>query len=287
MKQMEYRWRASDYLSYINQINHALETSGIPSSRFEAEQIVRQYTMGTKRAPRGELLTDRQIENIENAVSRRLSGEPLQYILGEWEFYSHRIFVGSGVLIPRPETELLVDAVLEYISESSNKTPNIIDIGAGTGCIGIAVAKRVPGAQIAALENSKAAVKYLKKNLAYHGLKGKVKVLCQDLTKVPKQSFDIVVSNPPYLNNIDMKNLQEEVRYEPSEALYGGYDGLSYYEDIVNLYKGSLNEGGIFAFEIGAGQHEEVAAILAKAGFTDITVYEDLNEIKRVIVAKV
>jgi protein-(glutamine-N5) methyltransferase, release factor-specific len=284
MKYTEYRWNASDYMSYINQINHALESAGIPNSRFEAEQIVRQFTMGKR--PKGELLSDRQIEDIEDAVSCRLGGEPLQYILGEWEFYSHRIFVGKGVLIPRPETELLVDAVLEHIASSYNKQPEILDIGAGSGCIGIAVAKKVPGAEIDALEKSKAAVKYLKRNVMYHGLKDNINILCRDLAKVPPKSYDIVVSNPPYLNNIDMKNLQKEVRYEPPEALYGGYNGISYYEDIVNLYCDSLKPGGIFAFEIGAGQHEEVAAILIKAGFKDIVVYEDLNDIKRVVVAR-
>ena len=287
MKYMEYRWKASDYISYINQINHAFENAGIESARFEAEQIVMHFTAGKKqKASTGELLSDSQIEDIEEAVSRRLGGEPLQYILGEWEFYSHRIFVGKGVLIPRPETELLVDAVLEFIAESDNKSPDILDIGAGSGNISIAIAKKVPGARITALERSKAAVKYLKKNLTYHGLKEKVEILCRDLSKIPKESFDIIVSNPPYLNNIDMKNLQREVRFEPVEALYGGYDGLAYYDDIVNLYKGSLNDGGIFAFEIGAGQHEEVAAILVKAKFTNITVYEDLNGVKRVIVTK-
>ena len=198
---------------------------------------------------------DKTEQEFFSLCQRRLKGEPLQYILGEWDFYGFNFKVGRGVLIPRQDTELLID-----IAESKYKNSdslNVIDLCAGCGCIGLTLEKRVNKLEF----GSRARV-----------VKGDV----LDESLIAQQSAaDLIVCNPPYLTADDMNALQTEVRAEPVEALYGGEDGLDFYRDIVRLWKSKLVPGGTMLFEIGASQAKEVMELMIQHGFKDVRVKKD------------
>jgi len=258
-----------------------LTAAEIPDADFDAKCMIEQVT-GRKfydMMP----LSDAQAEQARAMADRRVTGEPLQYILGEWEFYGLRLFVGEGVLIPRPDTETLVDAILERISR--NAAPVILDLCSGSGCIALALRENLPHAQVHAVEKSDKALLYLRKNAAYHG--GRITIHQHDVLDVHAadgfSGADVIVSNPPYLTAEEMAELQTEVRHEPAMALEGGGDGLLFYREIPKIWKKSLRPGGVLAFEVGDAQAEDVAAILAENGFADIRILPDLAGISRVV----
>lgn len=216
-------------------------------------------------------------------AEKRISGYPLQYLTGMWEFYGLPFYVGEGVLIPRQDTELLVENVLKYASRYTD--PHITDLCSGSGCIAISLDIHMPEASVDAVELSDAALGYLKKNAALNGSDisiFKADVLDPDYAESHPVS-DIIVSNPPYLTAKDMDSLQAEVAWEPDMALYGGDDGLDFYRRITQLWKNRLSSGGMLFFETGAGQDTDVSSIMKDNGFHDINVFTDLNGINRVV----
>ena len=219
-----------------------------------------------------------------NLAQKRKNGEPLQYLLGTWEFYGVPIKVGRGVLIPRPETETVVDAALGL----AKKTSKILDLCAGSGCVSAAIAKNLPSCSVSALELSDQAIQYAKKNLA--NFKNKVKIFKMDvLDERSAENFrdiDIIVCNPPYLTMDDMKNLQEELKHEPKMALFGGKDGLLFYKKIANIWKKSLAPNGFIIFEIGHDQKALVEAILIKNGYINTKTIKDLGGKDRVVLGQ-
>lgn len=215
-------------------------------------------------------------EQWEQAVLRRINGEPLQYILGEWEFYGLPFFVGEGVLIPRPDTETLVDAVLPLI----NKNGNVIDLCSGSGAVAITL-KKLSGADVTALEKSPEAVKYLTKNAELNGTD--IKIIQDDIFKfTPTQKYDLIVSNPPYIKSADMPFLQKEVQKEPSMALDGGEDGLLFYRRIIEFVP-FLNKGGTLAVEVGYDISAQVLQIFDDAKL-DGKIIKDLSGNDRVVI---
>ncbi len=224
-------------------------------------------------------LSGEQVQAIDAALLRRLNGEPLQYILGEWTFYGRPFSVGGGVLIPRADTETLVEAALSLVS--AIERPHIADLCAGSGCIAVTLARELPGASVDAFEKSEAAFSYLTRNIARHG--AAVRPFLFDVCASSAGLYDMIVSNPPYLSGEDMAHLQREVSFEPQMALAGGADGLDFYRIITQRWKINLKEGGILLYEVGAGQWEAVSAILAENGFADICTWRDLCGIIRVI----
>lgn len=222
------------------------------------------------------------LDKLNVAVKKRSQGEPLQYLLGKWEFYGMPFFVGKGVLIPRQDTETIVDAALE----SAKDNFVCVDLCSGSGCIAAALKKNKPDMSIYAVELSDDACCYFEKNMELNKtdvtlIKGDV---CDKeiLNKIPQ--CDLIVSNPPYLTKYDMEHLQNEVRYEPETALYGGDDGLDMYRKITNLWKDKLNHGGTLIYEIGIGQEREVGKIMLENGFYDIIGKKDLNGIVRAVI---
>ncbi len=217
-------------------------------------------------------------------AARRLTGEPLQYILGEWEFYGMRLFVGEGVLIPRPDTEILVETVLQFCK--NRKSLQIVDLCSGSGCIALALEAALPETQVHAVEKSDRALMYLKRNAEYHHSAVRMHhadVLDPSLPAcLPK--LDVIVSNPPYLTAEEMRTLQREVQHEPDMALAGGDDGLHFYREITRLWKASLVSGGFLAFEVGDKQAAQVAKILEERQFTKIRIIPDLAGVQRVVV---
>lgn len=216
-------------------------------------------------------------------TEKRCGGYPLQYIIGEWEFMGLPFAVGEGVLIPRQDTETLVEFLVGKFKDRENM--KVLDLCAGSGCIGISLSKMLRNAQVYAVEKSEKAFSYLEKNISLNGcgvkaVKGDI-FDSEIISSLP--SFDLIVCNPPYLNDADMKNLQTEVKFEPDEALYGGEDGLDFYRSIVRIYKDKLETGGMMAFEIGMGQEDEVSYMLIQNGFKNVRYRADLCGINRIV----
>lgn len=219
-------------------------------------------------------------------VERRASGEPIQYITGETEFFRRPIAVNRDVLIPRPETELVVEKAIELAREF--RRPRILDAGTGSGAIAIALAHELPDATLTATEISEAALNLARPNADSLGLAGRIRFLQGDLLDaVTGEEFDLVVSNPPYVPERDRDSLSVEVReFEPAQALFAGEDGLAIYRRLIPAAFHALVSGGRIALEIGFGQQEAIRALLAKEGFAQIEFFADLQGIPRVASAR-
>ena len=216
-------------------------------------------------------------------VQRRLKNEPLQYILGEWDFYGMTLAVGPGVLIPRQDTELLVD-IARKLRGKAEQT-ELIDLCAGSGCIGFAIEKQLRNVSATLVENYTDPMSYMLKNKLELGSRAslvKGDVLDESLPPQLPQA-DLIVCNPPYLTPRDMDELQPEVRAEPVEALYGGEDGLDFYRTVTRLWKNNVRADGYLAFEVGIGQADEVTELMIQHGFRDVRRVKDAGGIERVV----
>jgi len=226
-----------------------------------------------------------------DAIERRLAGEPIQYITGEAEFYGLPFHVNRDVLIPRPETELLVEKAIELAGKlrqsGATPTPRIVDVGAGSGAIAVALARALPFAEITATDLSTAALAVARANASRHGVANRIRFLEGDLlAPVAGEPFDLIVSNPPYVPESDRATLAVEVRnYEPAQALFAGGDGLAIYCRLIPESSKALAAGGILLLEIGFGQQQAMEALLKKEGFAEIEFFADLQAIPRVVVA--
>lgn len=222
-------------------------------------------------------------EKIRGLVKRRAEGYPLQYLLGEWEFYGYPFKVREGVLIPRPDTEVLIEDVLGICREMGHSSPKIADLCSGSGCIAVTLKKQLPDAEVYAVELSDTAIGCMRENAALNGVD--IHIIKGDVTARETaeglKGLDIIVSNPPYLTAKDMSELMTEVRYEPETALFGGEDGLDFYRVMTPLWKSSLRDGGWLMYEYGLGQHENVAEILNENGFENISLSRDTAGIIR------
>ena len=235
-------------------------------------------------------LSDRTIDEmteraLRQKAERRLSGEPLQYILGEWEFYGLPFIVGKGVLIPRPETEQLVDLALENLKEKLS--PVVLDLCAGSGCIGVTIAKRRPDAKVTLLEKSEEAFAYLQKTIERNHVHNITAIRGDLFTDSARLSagYDLIVSNPPYIKTGEIAGLQREVQREPAMALDGGADGLTFYREIAERYVPLLKADGFLAVEIGEDQGRDVAEIFDRF-FRKVEVFRDYSGLDRMVLAK-
>lgn len=227
-----------------------------------------------------ETLTKGQINDIKKCLNKRKKGFPIQYILGEWEFYSLPFKVGRGVLIPRADSELLVDLAIDEIGHGDEK--EVFDLCSGSGALGIAVAKECSNASVTLVEKSRKAFDYLKQNVALN--KVTVRAERADIFKwQPKKKADLIICNPPYIDIKEMTKLQKEVKNEPTVALYGGRDGLKFYRLLVLRCEELLNKGGRMIVEIGYRQAEKVSSLFEAAGFEQIEVYKDYGGNDRVV----
>ena len=207
------------------------------------------------------------------------SGEPLQYVIGRWDFYESEFHVGRGVLIPRPETEELTELVIDNAKRLCS--PVVFDLCSGSGCIGISIAKTLPSSTVYCVEKSEEALQYLLKNAESIS---NVKVVNSDINYPSDiKNADIIVSNPPYIKSSDLSTLQSEVQFEPSMALDGGADGLDFYRIIAEKWNSNLKENGMLFLEIGEDQGEAVYEILEKQGFKEIEVVKDMYGNNRMV----
>lgn len=223
---------------------------------------------------------DIQKEKIDEIAEKRRRGTPLQYIFGKWWFYKSEFLVGEGVLIPRQDTELLVETGLELVQNI--KAPKICDLCSGSGCIAISLAKELPDSEVTAVEKYDGAYEFLLKNIEYNAVYN-VNAVKADVTGKPFGKFDLIVSNPPYIPDGDRKDLSREVLNEPHTALFGGEDGLYFYRVIAKNWRNTLSRGGVLAFEVGIKEADAVAEILKNEGFQNISFKCDLIGIQRVV----
>jgi release factor glutamine methyltransferase len=239
-------------------------------------------------------------------LQRRLAGCPLQYLTGVQEFMSLMFEVGPGVLIPRQETELLVETVIRFCSGSDKASRSgafaeenrisgksrenarghisILDMGTGSGCIAVSLARYIPGCRVTAVDIMPAALEAARKNAQDNGVADRVRFIKSNLFEsVPEEKFDVIVSNPPYVRTEEISRLQREIsEYEPISALDGGADGLFFYREIIKSSKAYLKPGGMLAFETGYDQAADVASMLS-GSFKDTRIYKDLAGIDRVV----
>ena len=234
-------------------------------------------------------------ENIDLLAGRRIKGEPMHYIIGHVEFHSLRIHVGKGVLIPRPETELLVEEAAKLINKKlrdmkeSYGSLTILDLCTGSGCIALALAQQFPHAAVYGVDASAEALSYALRNAEANGIRN-VTFLKGDLT-VPLGAdvrFDCIISNPPYVRSKDIDTLQVEIKeHEPMAALDGGEDGLHFYRRIFNEAGGFLKTGGMLILEAGADQSDDILHIAAEARFGDFRFIRDYAGIERIFIGRI
>jgi len=282
-------------LDVINRTVPFLEKHGVESPRLNIELLL-AHVLGKRRLDLylefERELDEPTLEKLREMVKRRAAGEPLQYITGEVEFCGLKFAVDRRVLIPRPETELLLETVLEQVKPlTTHHSPlTIIDLCTGSGCIAVALAKKVDGAEVYATDSSAEALAVARGNAARHGVEKKIRFLQGDLLQVIPDSLrvDVLVSNPPYIASGELAGLPREIRdFEPVQALVAGEDGLKVIRRIVSDASRFLLPDGILALELGAGQRAVVEPLCAAHGLQLTKVVRDLQGHERVIVARV
>lgn len=229
------------------------------------------------------------VEGVDNGLKRLLAGEPIAYILGQWEFYGLPMMVSPKVLIPRDDTCAVAELAIKQ-ALFLDKDPRILDLCCGTGCIGLAVASRVKDAKVTLADVSLDALAVAKENAALNKLTGRVRCVQADALKPAFPflgKFDLIVSNPPYITAQEMLELPVSVKdYEPHLALFGGEDGLDFYRSIVKNFAPALKPGGFLCFEFGMGQGDDVCRILEMNGYTILDRTRDYNDRERAVLAQ-
>lgn len=277
------------YQQLYRQTKNTLLQAGIESPAFDASCLIK-LCFGIDRQAlimRGnETAPAESISRLQSLTERRARGEPLQYLLGSWEFMGRKFSVGPGVLIPREDTQVTVQETLRRLSPVA--CPRVADLCAGSGAIAVTLAKELPQSAVTALELSLKAFGYLKKNIRYNHAEN-VRTVCGDVFTAfrdfERESFDAIVSNPPYIETKEIGTLQREIFYEPKMALDGGPDGLVFYRAIIRDWTPLLRRGGIMAFEVGEGQAPTVKLLLLEHGFSDIQFQKDIGGTNRCVSA--
>lgn len=262
----------------------------------DAGVLARMLVCHVSGKSQAEFLADRDlyasekiVEGVEAGLKRLLAGEPIAYILGQWEFYGLPLRVTPSVLIPRDDTCAVAELAIRQ-ALFLEQDPRVLDLCCGSGCIGLAVASRVKDARVTLADLSQEALTVAKENTALNKLSGRVRcVRVNALEPVTAflGKFDMIVSNPPYITGAEMEELPVSVRdYEPHMALYGGEDGLDFYRAIVENFTPALKERGYLCFEFGDGQGEDVCRILEERGYTILERTRDYHDRERAVLAQ-
>jgi len=268
-----------------------LRRKGFSTARLDAE-ILLAHQLGMDRTGLyihfHDVPEEREAEGFQSLVERRLKEEPVAYILGRKEFWSLRIEVGPGVLIPRPDTEILVEEVLGAVGKLGKEDPDILEIGTGSGAVAIALAKELVRARIVATDVSGAALRQAEKNATAHEVADRIQFVQGDLFEPIGEKFDIIASNPPYISEEIYENLPKGVRlFEPREALLAGPLGTEYHEALVRGSGIHLRKSGWILMEIGEGQRPEIEEMLRASGmYEEIVIRSDYAGLPRVVGAR-
>lgn len=269
----------------FNLISKRLSEAGAESPAFDTSELI-SFVLSAPYSPaldKERELTESELEKLTSLAERRVGGEPLQYILGQWEFYGFPFKVGKGVLIPRDDTEVALRAAFPHLDKTEN--PKILDLCAGSGTLAVTLKKLYPKAEVTAVEFSSDAFCYLKENAKLND--AHINLINGDIFNVYKDFkdnyFDLIISNPPYLTTDELKSMQKELYFEPALALDGGEDGCDFYRAIIPLYTPKLKQGGQLIFELDGDEAEYTAELLKAANYKDIEIFDDLGGIHRAI----
>ena len=279
---------AITYNDLFLDIRRELKKGGVIDTTLEARELV---CFGVNKSREeltrdGRLYTPPELERrVRELTARHLAGEPVAYLIGEWEFYGLPLDISPAVLIPRPDTEVLATKLIDAARGAG--ACRILDLCAGSGCIGLAAAANLPNARVLLGEYDEEALKICRQNIRRNRLTARVASLKIDAREKPARTlgeFQFLVSNPPYIPSADIDTLDASVReHEPRLALDGGADGLDFYRVICEKWRDALCENGMLFFEVGIGQADQVLRIMRSHGFGDIQIVKDLNNIPRVV----
>jgi release factor glutamine methyltransferase len=280
---------ATTYNELYLDARRQLRDFGVIDDQLEARELICYVSGKTRQEFQRDrsLYASREIEEqMAWLLSRRKAGEPVAYLLGEWDFMGLTLDITTDVLIPRPDTEVLAErAILR--AQAVKESCRVLDLCCGSGCIGLAVAKYVPGCRVVLADYSDGALRVAKQNVRKTGLKAQTGCTKADALGEPPYNigtFDVIVSNPPYIRTAEMETLDASVKdYEPHMALDGGTDGLDFYRSITRLWKRLLRRNGALLFEVGYDQAQQVAQLMERAGFQNVVYHKDGNDILRVV----
>lgn len=269
-----------------------LRQRGIEACSLEAKLIVSKASGKTIAELMRDLnlyTTDAVCAKVTDYTARRLRGEPIAYISGSWEFYGLPMIITPDVLIPRPDTEVLIDAAKELLT-GHRMDARVLDLCCGSGCIACAVGHELPATRLVAVDISALALEICRKNICLNRLSSRAICMQADAKSSPPLGmgyFDMIISNPPYVASNEIMTLEPSVRdYEPLWALDGGKDGMDFYRSIIKHWKVLLKEKGFLLFEVGEGQAEEVMGLLRSAGFAMTDTRKDTNGTDRVVIGR-
>ncbi len=280
---------ATTYNNLYLDARNQLKAAGVEAAQLEARELV-CYAAGKGRE---QFFRDLPLyasaeveERMAGLMARRIAGEPVAYIIGEWEFYGLPLDISRDVLIPRSDTEVLAGRAIA-LARAAGEGARVLDLCAGSGAVGLAVAANVPASRVVLADLSEEALKICKQNVRRNDLNARVTCLLADATKAPSPvlwDFDIIACNPPYIPTGDLAGLDCSVRdYEPVMALDGGEDGLDFYRAVASKWAAALRLGGKLLFEVGYNQAADVEHILARYGFDQIDTHQDSAGIWRVV----
>ena len=267
----------------VRQLEARLTAAGCPDADYDAAELFRLVTGRDVRladAP----LTEAQAARLESLCLRREAREPLQYLCGRWSFLDFELIVGPGVLCPRADTEVVAEAAAQTLA--GVKAPRVLDLCAGTGCLGLGVKRFCPDAQVTCVEKSPQALQYLQANVHGTGVQAKAADVLQYWRELMPQSVQLIISNPPYLTGSEMQALMPETAHEPAMALDGGTDGLDFYRAIAAHYRDIVCPGGWLVFEIGCAQRADVMEICRQNGWQQVQARKDYGGNDRVVYAQ-
>ena len=257
-----------------------LQAAGVPDARFDAAQLYRFVTGRDPRLDKGP--TEAEAARLDVLAERRAQREPLQYLLGEWDFLDFTLKVGPGVLCPRADSEVVCETAVELLRDAQN--PVVLDLCAGTGCLGLGIARAYPQAQVTCVEKSDAAWRYLTANTAGTAVQTMQADVFRLFRVLTPDSVDLIISNPPYLTAEEMAARMPETAHEPAMALDGGTDGLDFYRLLCARYGTALRPGGWLVLEIGCAQASDVLALGRQYGWQNGACRKDYGGNDRVIV---
>ena len=276
-----------NYQQILDNAAYQLNLHNIKSPKLDSELILAKILGSNRESILLDLnkkIEQKLIKKFNYYLNLRKKNIPIAQILNYKFFWKYKFFVDKNVLIPRPETELIIEKVLEILPLSSKR--NVLDIGTGSGCIAISLTKERPNCRITAIDKSKKAIKVAKKNAEMHQVKKKIKFLNIDVDKYFSSKYDLIVSNPPYIKNSELISLDKDVKLnEPKLALLGGFSGLEIFFKVINKSKKLLKRNGKLILEIGYKQDKELKKYLKINGFNQIKIYKDISGKDRCIVS--